>query len=254
MEKDIHNFTHKLGLTEYFANENNITFDEETQPLVKNKGTFHPPPPRNRNKTLDIVVDYLSNQNFDNTATKNKSNISKNEWEAIKSLKENDSIVIKEADKGGAVVVMNKTHYYSMVVKILQDEVTYKKTNEYYDQKVFRDLEKLAAKFSNCLLKEKQDFLTKFSFSTGNFYGLPKVHKSKIIQEAIQLQNSEYIKIYEPSNLILRPIVAGPNCPTRCLSNLIDILLKPFLIHIKSYIKDNLNFLAKQMGCHFNNI
>ena len=68
MEKDTHNFTRKLRLTEYFANENDITFDEETQPLVKNKGTFHPP--GNRNKTLDIVVDYLNNQNFDNAATK----------------------------------------------------------------------------------------------------------------------------------------------------------------------------------------
>ena len=76
---------------------------------------------------------------------------------------------------------MNKTHYYSMVVKILQDEVTYKKTYEYCDKKVFKDLEKLVAKFSNCLLKEEQDFLTKSSFSTSNFYGLPKVHKSKII-------------------------------------------------------------------------
>ena len=83
------------------------------------------------------------------------------------------------------------------------------------------------------------------SFSTSNFYGLPKVHESKIIQEAIQVQNSEYIKINEPSDLTLRPIVAGPNFPTRRLSNLVDILLKPFLIHIKSYIKDNLDFLVK---------
>ena len=34
MEKDIHNFTRRLRLTEYFANENNITFDEQTEPLV----------------------------------------------------------------------------------------------------------------------------------------------------------------------------------------------------------------------------
>ena len=27
--------------TECFANGNNTKFDEETQPLVKNKGTFH---------------------------------------------------------------------------------------------------------------------------------------------------------------------------------------------------------------------
>ena len=38
----------------------------------------------------------------------------------------------------------------------------------------------------------------------------------------------EYIKINELSDLTLRPIVAGPNCPTRRLSNLVDILLKPF--------------------------
>ena len=42
MEKDIHNFTRKLRLTEYFANENDITYDEQTEPLVKDRGTFHP--------------------------------------------------------------------------------------------------------------------------------------------------------------------------------------------------------------------
>ena len=93
---------------------------------------------------------------------------------------------------------------------------------------IFKDLEKLVAKFSNCLLKKEQAFLTNFSFSTTNFYGLPKVHKSKIIQEAIQVQHCEYIKVYEPSDITLQPIVAGPNCPTHCLSNVIDVLLKPF--------------------------
>ena len=38
-----------------------------------------------------------------------KSNISKMEREAIVSLRKNNNIVIFEADKGGAVVVMNKT-------------------------------------------------------------------------------------------------------------------------------------------------
>ena len=52
---------------------------------------------------------------------------------------------------GWAVVVMNKAHYYNIIVKILQDEETCKKTNENCEKK-----------FSNCLLKEKQDFRTKF--------------------------------------------------------------------------------------------
>ena len=66
--------------------------------------------------------------------------------------------------------------------------------------KVFKDLEKLVAKLSICLLKEEKGLVTKFLFSTSNFYVLPNVHKSNITQGAIQVQNSEYIKIYEPSH------------------------------------------------------
>ena len=39
------------------------------------------------------------------------SNISKMEREAIVSLRKNNNIVVFEADKGGAVVVMNKPDY-----------------------------------------------------------------------------------------------------------------------------------------------
>ena len=41
----------------------------------------------------------------------------------------------------------------------------------------------------------------------------------------MHVQNNEYIKIYEPSDL--QPIVASPSCPncsTRCLSNLQSVL------------------------------
>ena len=73
---------------------------------------------------LNIVIDYSNNQSFEKAATKSKSNISKNEQDSIKLFKKNDSIVIKEADEGGLVLVINKTQYYSMVVKILQNKVT----------------------------------------------------------------------------------------------------------------------------------
>ena len=59
------------------------------------------------------------------------------------------------------------------------------------------------------------------------FHGLPKIHKSMIIESAINAQNSGTIQIFEPNNLKLRRIVSGPKCPTRKLSQLIDILLNP---------------------------
>ena len=53
------------------------------------------------------------------------------------------------------------------------------------------------------------------------------------------------ITVIDPEDLKLRPIVAGPACPTHRLSHLLDILLRPFLVHVKSHIKNNLEFLNK---------
>ena len=103
----------------------------------------------------------------------------------------------------------------------------------------------LANKYESLLTKAKKLYLANVSFSRRNFFGLPKAHKSKQINETIQQQNKEYIEIHEPDDLTMRPRVGGPNRATRPLSQLIDMILKPFLIHIKSYVEDNLDFLRK---------
>ena len=59
-----------------------------------------------------------------------------------------------------------------------------------------------------------------------NFYGLPKIHKSVTIIQAIEEQNTEFVNIGEVEDLKFRPIIAGPACPTHRLSNLIDIIHK----------------------------
>ena len=63
----------------------------------------------------------------------------------------------------------------------------------------------------------------------------------------------EYIEVKDPQDLTFRPIVAGPNCETSHLSHLLDILLKPFLKHAKSYLRDDidfLNYLPKHVNEH----
>ena len=42
---------------------------------------------------------------------------------------------------------------------------------------------------------------------------------------------------------MVRPIVGVPKSPTRKISELIAILLKPFLEHVKSYIRGSIDFL-----------
>ena len=58
-----------------------------------------------------------------------------------------------------------------------------------------------------------------------------------IIEYARYTQNSEIIEVFESNEL--RPIVWGPKCSTKKLSQIIDILLKPFLKHIKSFIQES---------------
>ena len=89
------------------------------------------------------------------------------------------------------------------------------------------------------LTKNEKDFLTNYILITKNFYGLPKIHNSKQIKPP----KSEYIEIPNPSDLKFRPIVAGPPCPSNRHSRLIDILLQSFQHKIKTYIRENIDFL-----------
>ena len=86
-----------------------------------------------------------------------------------------------------------------------------------------------------CFTESESKFLNDKHHEVSNFYGLPKNHKSRIIESAINTQNSEIIEIFEPNDLNLRSIVGSHKCPKRKLSRLIDTLLKPFLKHIKRF-------------------
>ena len=124
--------------------------------------------------------------------------------------------------------------------------------NEYY-QKLDNNPQKEIMKKYRVFLKNHQteltkkeyDYLTNFEPKTSNFYGLPKIHKNKEINEACATSTSNYIEKKPPNNLAFRPIVAGPSCKTHRLSNFIGILLQPYTKYIKSYIKDTKDFLQK---------
>ena len=62
------------------------------------------------------------------------------------------------------------------------------------------------------------------------------------VKSVINTQNSELMEIFKPNDVKLRSVVGGPKCTTKELTQLIDILLKPFLNHIKSYIRSSLDF------------
>ena len=126
---DIEKFTRKLRLLEYFADKEG---SEDDISLVRNKSHFYPE--RNRSRHLDMTVDYLNNMNLNLQGKGQKSNLSKEEWLAIKNLQNNEKIIMKEADKGGSVVIMKRDHYVKMVYEQLNDEKYYKRVDTKHDK------------------------------------------------------------------------------------------------------------------------
>jgi hypothetical protein len=164
---------------------------------------------------------------------------------ALQNLQNDPEIILKEADKGGAVICMDKDFYRSLVLQQLTDTAFYVKLPGNPDKNILRSLKQLCHKYTHLLKEKELDYLTNFEMKTSNFYGLPKIHKSNHIKTSIEDQNETYITTSEPLDLKLRPIVAGHACPTHRISNFIDILLKNLCCKVPSYIRDSMDFLNK---------
>ena len=245
LKSEVQHFTRKLRLAEFFnSDESGSESDEETEvSLVKNKSKFCPP--HNRNKALES---YIANLHSQPLQAKNiKANLSSQEKKALHDLQSDSSITIKEADKGGSVVLMDTDYYVTKVKSMLNDERFYSKVPMKREQVARSKVDSYATKYHTAdeITDKESEFLTEFECRTSQFYGLPKIHKSKEIEKTVQEQNSEYIKLLRPGDLKFRPIVGGPQCPTHRISNLMDIILKPLAQKVNSYLRDTMDFLNK---------
>ena len=226
-----------MRLAEHFCES-----EVNDESLVRNKSDFTPK--SGKNKTLEKFIDTVTKFPIhDLNVNQKKGNMSKKQWKSLIQLKNDENIIKKEADKGNAVVVMNSWYYKELILKILDDQCYYEKCQTYNTKCVLSKLNKLIDNHGNGLTTKEIDYITNFECKESNFYGLPKVHKSKQITDACTVNSSICVNVLEPSDLKLRPIVAGPSCETHRLSNLIDIILKPLVTKVKSYIKDTTDFL-----------
>ena len=205
--------------------------------IINTKSAFNPP--RDRDRLLDQNTASLNSLNFPYLQKAPKSNFSKLQWAAINDLKNDKNIVIKEVDKEGSVVILPKSHYKSMILSQLNDEKTFKKSNSNPDTTIIKKIKALITRYKPSLIDSEYKYLSQNYFETSNFYGCPKICKSEILHKAIKEQKKQLITISQQKYSKLRPIVGGPECPTRNLSNLVDLITK----HVKSNIEDNIEFL-----------
>ena len=144
--------------------------------------------------------------------------------------RDNDDIIIKPADKGSAVVVMDRARYVGEAMRQLSDKDIYLPlSNDPTAEMVDIINERVRRLHSDGYISDStlQFLLINCNARAGRFYLLPKIHKK---------------------NSPGRPVISGCNTPTEKISAFVNHQLKHLVPQIPSYVKDTNDFLAKLKG------
>ena len=158
-------------------------------------------------------------------ATLPKCNLPGHLRKAVRTLRNDENIVILPADKGNSTVVMDRTEYDRKLEEMLSDN-TYKKLDKDPTAKIKRKVAKTLKKTEDKgeLSKERRLFLIPHASTAPQLYGLPKVHKEGIP---------------------LRPIVSTIGSPTYGLAKELARILSPLAGRTSSFVENSTHFVKK---------
>ena len=162
-------------------------------------------------------------------------NLSTLEQEAIREIKKNKQLIIQPADKGGAVVALQKSLYIGEGLRQLNDETYYRKLDyPVFPSNVLRINKLLHSILRKGKITQKQYEFLKADLTDKQryFYLLPKVHKPR----------DKWPNPMMPQG---RPIVADCGSESYRVSQYIDYYLKPLSTRHQSYLKDTYDFISK---------
>ncbi len=153
-----------------------------------------------------------------------RPNLPPKEVQALKDLRSRDDIVIKPADKGGGICVLDAIDYQTKIYTMLNDTSIYEPVTEsdHLDVKRRADILLTALHTGGFLTDKQLQYLTDFRPRCPVFYGLPKVHKP---------------------NAPLRPIVSQIHAPTCMVNELVDKLLTVAEKCVPNLFQDTTAFL-----------
>ena len=126
-------------------------------------------------------------KHINSSKNKNWNNITEGQQKALKTLKMDDSIIIKPTDKCNGMVLMNRTDYNAAGLEALQNETVYEQMssdlNLNYQETSVR---KITDMLNKGYISEVKDTKLREGNRTACFCGLPKVHKSLKILYCVQ--------------------------------------------------------------------
>lgn len=219
--KDLENFARSLRLKEYYHDSPK---DDNMGPRLPSVTHWTPPPQRDKCMDMyikavqrDIIAEYRKRSSY-------RPNLSGKEQRALEILSTRTDVIIKPADKGGAIVVMNQTDYNTEAQRQLSDTSFYQPlpadpTLEYKERVRSTIIE---LQDDKTIDKNTARALIPLHCTPGRFYLLPKIHK-----------------LNNPG----RPIVSGIGTVTEKISSYVDNIIREIPPTFPSYIKDTTHFL-----------
>ena len=118
IKEELECFGRKLRLLWHFRNEESITISNP----FKKKSTFNP---KGKDAAIELYLSRLEEEIMAIDTKLSYSNLTKEERLALNSLRDDTSIIIKEADKGSGVVVWDREDYLKEAEKHLGDKEIY---------------------------------------------------------------------------------------------------------------------------------
>ena len=177
VKRDIKEFGRKLKCKAYFHCNNIVEQDGQKFRQFMEKASWYP---TEVDPTIEVYLRKLEERVLAiNERGSDFSNLLKNEQEALKNLKKYHDIVIKEADKGGAVVVWGRKDYCKEAYKHLNDQQVYEVT----ESDPLNEVNVLVEKALDPLVNKgyinaaNKKYLVVSKPHLGKFYLLPKIHK-----------------------------------------------------------------------------
>ena len=223
----INDLKKRINTTLYFDQLPIQNADTQDQPLPKklpSKGPSTWNPPNTDHPNVNLFFDQLESLEIQPFEHHNDNN--NHFLKSFRKLKNNHDIVIKKADKGGGIVILNKNDYIQKILtEHLNDRITYRTIDYDPTPHITRDVNSMIQYLHS---KHYIDDHTAKYLQPNNpprtpiFHGLPKIHKP---------------------NIPLRPIVSGFDSPTDNLSRYIAHYLQPLVENLPSYIKNTKHML-----------
>ena len=222
--EDTKAFTRRMRLKSHFADRSDSRSQEKYPDFIP-KSDWQPP---KQGRDLEAFVNRVESAVRSHIPPKPKhDNLSKSDRSALYNLQKREDIVIKPADKGSAVVVMDRDQYVSEAERQLNDSTFYKPLDHDPTPEFAKQVSDTVSEMHDQgLISEKNmAYLIVDQPKAGRFYLLPKIHKAG-----------------NPG----RPIVSANGHPTEKISEFVDLHLQSHVQTLPSYLQDTTDFLKKQ--------